>query len=111
MPSFTLRAHVLDPVEQSLYRALTLVICQRALLFAKINLNDLLSAPSCDKASSDLAQLAHYRADFVLCDREAMRPLAVIFLATEGATGQVPADKYDFVKQPVYRGKSIRTPE
>jgi len=88
MPSITLRAHVLDPVEQSLYRALTLVICQRALLFAKINLSDLFSVPSSNKASSDLVQLAHAQVDFVLCDREAMQPLAVILLATEEATDQ-----------------------
>lgn len=86
MQPYTLRANILDPMEQSLYRALTLVLCQRALLFAKINLGDLFTTSAYGATATDLAQLAHYPVDFVLCDREAMRPLAVIFVEAEGTS-------------------------
>lgn len=84
MQPYTLRANILDPIEQSLYRALTLVLCQRALLFAKINLADLFITATYGATVIDLAR---YAVDFVLCDRETMRPLAVILFESEGVSG------------------------
>lgn len=81
MPSYTIRESMLDPIEQSLYRALSGVLCQRALLFTKINLGDLFTAPVYHPAESEWATLASQRIDFVLCDRDSMRPLALILFA------------------------------
>jgi hypothetical protein len=81
MQSYTIRDSMLDPIEQSLYRALNGMLCQRALLFTKINLSDLFTAPVYSPAGSELGALAHQRVDFVLCDRDSMRPLAIILFA------------------------------
>lgn len=80
MHAYTIRESMLDPIEQSLYRALSGVLCQRALLFTKINLGDLLTAPVYH-AESEWRTLASQRIDFVLCDRDSMRPLALIVFA------------------------------
>jgi hypothetical protein len=71
---------MLDPIEQSLYRALSGVLCQRALLFTKINLGDLFTVPVYH-AESEWRTLANQRIDFVLCERDSMRPLAIILFA------------------------------
>lgn len=81
MHSYTIRESMLDPIEQSLYRALSGVLCQRALLFTKINLGDLFTAPVYHSAESEWGALASQRVDFVLCDRDSMRPLAIILFA------------------------------
>lgn len=94
MQPYTLRAHLLDPAEQSLYRALTLVLCQRALLFVKIHLSDLFAAPGDSTAGVAPVQPAYYPLDFVLCDRNTLRPLAVILLEKEVApTDEEGVDK------------------
>ena len=85
MQSYYVRDSMLDPVEQSLYRALTVVLCQRALLFAKINLGDLFTAAPYGQAGCELGDLEQQRVDFVLRDRDSMRPLAVILFAAEPA--------------------------
>ncbi|MCE7987741.1 MAG: DUF2726 domain-containing protein [Caldilinea sp. CFX5] len=81
MHSYTIRESMLDPIEQSLYRALSGVLCQRALLFTKINLGDLFMAPVYHSAEGEWGTLANQRIDFVLCDRDSMRPLALILFA------------------------------
>lgn len=89
MPSYALRDSMLDPIEQSLYRALSGVLCQRALLFTKINLGDLFT-PLYQPVENELGALAHQRIDFVLCDRDSMRPLAIIlFTDSTPRPGQV----------------------
>lgn len=85
MQPYYVRDSMLDPVEQSLYRALTVVLCQRALLFTKINLGDLFTAPPYSQVGSALGDLAQQRVDFVLCERDSMRPLAVILFAADPA--------------------------
>lgn len=85
MPSYALRDSMLDPIEQSLYRALSSVLCQRALLFTKINLGDLFMPSLYHPADNELGALAQQRVDFVLCDRESMRPLAIILFADSTA--------------------------
>ncbi len=81
MHSYTIRESMLDPIEQSLYRALSGVLCQRALLFTKINLGDLFTAPVYHSTESEWGTLANQRVDFVLCERDSMRPLAIILFA------------------------------
>ncbi len=98
MQSYYVRDSMLDPMERSLYRALNLVICQRALLFAKINLGDLLATAISGTKSSELGQLAEQRVDFVLCDRDSMRPIAIILLEGTGARVGC-ADQSDQVAQ------------
>lgn len=89
MQPYYLRDSMLDPVEQSLYRALTVVLCQRALLFAKISLDDLFTTPPYLQVGHEWEQLAQQRIDFLLCDRDSMRPLgAILFTADEGCAGQ-----------------------
>ena len=83
MQAYTLRASMLDPVELSLYRALTLVLCQRALLFTKIRLSDLFAVAGFSATESEWEQLAEQRLDFVLCDRDSIRPTAVILFEAE----------------------------
>jgi len=83
MQSYTLRDSMLDPVELSLYRALTLVLCQRALLFTKIRLSDLFAVDSFSSTESEWEQLADQRLDFVLCDRDSIRPIGVILFEAE----------------------------
>lgn len=85
MQPYYVRDSMLDPVEQSLYRALTLVLCQRALLFTKINLGDLFMASPYGQAGSQCGGLEQQRVDFVLCDRDSIRPLAVILFAADPA--------------------------
>ena len=87
MQPYYVRDSMLDPVEQSLYRALTVILCQRALLFTKINLGDLFTTSPYRQAGSELGHLEQQRVDFVLCDRDSMRPVAVIlFAAGSGQT-------------------------
>lgn len=81
MQSYTIRESMLDPIEQSLYRALSGVLCQRAHLFMKINLGDLFTTSLYHAADSEWGILASQRVDFVLCDRDSMRPLAIILFA------------------------------
>lgn len=95
MQPYYIRDSMLDPVEQSLYRALTVVLCQRALLFTKINLSDLFTTPPYSQASGEWRHLAHQRVDFVLCERDSMRPLAVILFAADTAR----SGQYDYSEQ------------
>lgn len=81
MQSYAIRESMLDPIEQSLYRALSGVLCQRALLFMKISVGDLFTAPVYHSVDSEWRTLANQRVDFVLCDRDSMRPLAIILFA------------------------------
>ena len=83
MQAYTLRDSMLDPVELSLYRALTLVLCQRALLFTKIRVSDLFAVASFHSTESEWEQLADQRLDFVLCDRDSIRPVGVILFEAE----------------------------
>lgn len=88
MQSFYLRDSMLDPVELSLYRALTLVLCQRALLFTKVSLSTLFAVTTVNSTESEWEQLADQRLDFVLCDRDSVRPIAGILFAAELSYGQ-----------------------
>ena len=82
MSPYSVCDSLLDPAAGSLYKALSLVICQRAQLFVKIRLGELLTTA----ASGGIAgPLAERQVDFVLCDRETLRPLAIIMLAAEDA--------------------------
>ena len=83
MQAYTLRDSMLDPVELSLYRALTLVLCQRALLFTKTRLSDLFAVASFHSTEREWEQLADQRLDFVLCDRDSIRPIGVILFEAE----------------------------
>jgi len=47
----------------------------------KINLGDLFTTPLYHTGDSDWGLLASQRVDFVLCDRDSMRPLAIILFA------------------------------
>ncbi len=85
MSSYFVRDSLLDPVECTLYKALSLVVCQRALLFAKIRLDDLLATTALDTKADKPDQLVNRRVDFVLCDRDTLRPLAIILLEEKGA--------------------------
>jgi hypothetical protein len=85
MPLYKIRESMLDPIEQSLYRALSGVLCQRALLFTKINLGDLFTTPLYHSTEGEWGILANQRLDFVLCDRDSMRPLAIILFADSTA--------------------------
>lgn len=78
MQSYAICESMLDPIEQSLYRALSGVLCQRALLFMKINVGDLFTTPVYHSTDSEWRTLASQRVDFVLCDRDSMRPMAII---------------------------------
>ncbi len=98
MQAYYVRDSMLDPTERSLYRALNLVICQRALLFAKIILGDLLAMGADAPQSDEFGPLTNQRVDFVLCDRDSMRPIAIILLEAAGSSvGQ--ADRSDQVAQ------------
>lgn len=83
MQSYYLRDSMLDPIELSLYRALTLVLCQRALIFTKLSLSDLFAVTSFNSVKSEWEQLADQRIDFVLCDRDSVRPIGVILFEAE----------------------------
>ena len=98
MQPYYLRDSMLDPVEQSLYRALSVVLCQRALLFAKINLGDLFTAPPYHQAGSEWEYLAQQRIDFVLCERDSMRPLAALLFVAD-ATHPDQADDSEQIVQ------------
>ncbi|MEZ4866238.1 MAG: DUF2726 domain-containing protein [Caldilineaceae bacterium] len=80
MQPYYVHNNMLDPIERSLYHALHLVICQRAFLFTKVHLSDLISASAGQSALLDNQELTTQRADFVLCDRNTTRPLAIILL-------------------------------
>lgn len=95
MQPYYLRDSMLDPVEQSLYRALTVVLCQRALLFAKISLGDLFTAPPYQQVGQEWEHLAQQRIDFLLCDRDSMRPLGAILFADDA----VCAGQSDYADQ------------
>lgn len=84
MQAYYLRESVLDPVERSLYRALNVVICQRALLLTKINLGDLFWN-AYNTTGGELGPLAQQKVDFVVCERDSMRPMGII-LFTEDDT-------------------------
>lgn len=87
-----LRDSMLDPAEQSLYRALTLILCQRALLFTKICLGDLLAFPPSSQTEGEGRQVTQQRVDFVLCDRDSLRPLgAILLIADSTHAGQYDA--------------------
>ena len=98
MQSYYVRDSMLDPIERSLYRALNLVICQRALLFTKINLGDLVATTAHSSQRSEVGELADQRVDFVLCDRDSMRPIAIILLE-DGGSGVGHAKQADPIAQ------------
>lgn len=83
MQPYHIRESMLDPIERSLYRALNIVLCQRALLFTKINLSDLFAIAY--NASGDLSQLIDQKVDFVVCDRDSMRPMGVILFEEDAS--------------------------
>ncbi|MBX3011816.1 MAG: DUF2726 domain-containing protein [Caldilineaceae bacterium] len=89
MPLCAVRDSVLDPVEHSLYRALTLVLCQRAVVLTKLALGDLFWLPPHNDGSTRLPQPT---IDFVICDRDSLRPLGVILLE-EAATHREPTSR------------------
>ncbi len=95
MPLYKIRESMLDPIEQSLYRALSGVLCQRALLFTKINLGDLFTVPLYHSTEGEWGILANQRLDFVLCDRDSMRPLAIILFADS----TVRANQVDYAEK------------
>lgn len=85
MQAYTLCNSILDPVELSLYRALTLVLCQRAVLFTKIRVNDLFVVNTFSAIENEWEQVADQQLDFVLCDRDSIRPIGVVLFETEQA--------------------------
>lgn len=87
MPSYFVRDSLFDSAESSLYRALSLVVCQRALLFTKIRLGELIANLESGSEAAEADELADRRVDFVLCDRNTVQPIAIILLEEEGARG------------------------
>ena len=72
---------LLTPAERSLYGVLTEAVQGRHLIFAKVRLLDLVWLPKgTESRQSHLNRVQSKHVDFVLCDRDVVRPLMVIEL-------------------------------
>jgi hypothetical protein len=80
--SATVFDSILDAVEQSLFRALLALICQRALLFIKVNPAVVIGFDKLYQAGL-YASAGLWSIDFVLCDRDTVLPLALIVFERE----------------------------
>jgi hypothetical protein len=78
MGKYCIQETVLAQGEQSLYRALTLVVAQRALLLSKVKLSALIMPAAEFGPGFAQTYLDRYTVDFVLCDRRTTRPLLIV---------------------------------
>jgi len=72
----------LSPAELNFYRVLVRVTADWAALFTKVNLGDLFYAKTGDYSQNQVYRnrIARKHVDFLLCDRESLRPLLAIEL-------------------------------
>ena len=79
---YHLRDEFLSPAELNFYRVLVSVTADWAALFSKVNLGDLFYAKSGEHGQNQAYRnkIARKHVDFLLCDRESLRPLLAIEL-------------------------------
>ena len=78
--TFEVRPQILDSQEQAAYRALVEAGRGLVLVFPKFHLVDFLFVPEGVTQISDAVRMDRKRVDFLLCDANSMRPMAVVEL-------------------------------
>ena len=71
---YRLRDDFLSPAELSYYRVLSTAVAGRAVVLTKVRLADLFFVPHSEGSVSFRNRIAQKHVDFLVCDRETMRP-------------------------------------
>lgn len=79
-PTYRVRDDFLSPAELSYYRVLTTAVSGRAVVLTKVRLADLFFVPRGDGSTGARNRIAQKHVDFLLCDRDTMRPLVAVEL-------------------------------
>jgi len=89
MSSYRIQESLLGPAERSLHQALTLVVCQRGLIFPKVKLSQLFAAelaPDRVSGSECGNLLLNQEVDFLICERFTTHPLLAVLLQGSSVT-------------------------
>lgn len=89
MSSYRLQESLLGPAERSLHQALTLIVCQRGLIFPKVKLGQLLATvlPSEHAAEAECHNpLLNQEIDFLICERFTTHPLLAVLFQPNSVT-------------------------
>ena len=77
---YRLRDDFLSPAELSYYRVLSTAVAGKAVVLTKVGLADLFFVPCSEGSRSFWNRIAQKHVDFIVCDRETMRPLVGVEL-------------------------------
>jgi hypothetical protein len=77
---YRLRDDFLSAAELSFYRVLATAVAGRAVVLTKVRLADLFFVPRSEGSAGFRNRIAQKHVDFLLCDRETMRPLVGVEL-------------------------------
>ncbi len=96
MSSYRIQESLLGPAERSLHQALTLIVCQRGLIFPKVKLSQLFATvrptiSAADPGNSD--PLLNQEVDFLICERFTTQPLLAVLFQNCNADGVVEAQQ------------------
>jgi Protein of unknown function (DUF2726) len=99
MSSYRIQESLLGPAERSFHQALTLIVCQRGLIFPKVKLSQLFATvPSTEGTADPLSgtPLHHQEVDFLICERFTTQPLLAVYLQASNATSTTDSQQQAF---------------
>ena len=88
MSSYRIQESMLGPAERSLHQALTLIVCQRGLIFPKVKLSQLFATVPPTEGMVDPvygSALHNQEVDFLICERFTTQPLLAVYLQANNA--------------------------
>lgn len=96
MSSYRIQESLLGPAERSLHQALTLIVCQRGLIFPKVKLSQLFATVLPTEGATDSlcdTPLHNQEVDFLICERFTTQPLLAVYLQASHATSNTASQQ------------------